>query len=47
MTSSDSVGPFQVTGTGTAYNGTIGRRVVLVVYSNAFRRKTPKFTYDN
>jgi len=47
MAYSENVGPFQVTGGGTAYNSTTGRRVVLVVYSNAFGRKTHDCVYDN
>jgi hypothetical protein len=47
MSSSESVGPFQVTGTGAAYSNTNGRRVVLAVYSNAFWKQTQDWAYDN
>ena len=47
MASSESLGPFEVTGSGTAYNSTTGRGVVLAVYSNVFGRKTHECTYDN
>jgi len=48
MASSESVGLFQVNGTGTAYNSTTGRRAVLVVYGNAFTRQTHHdYTNDN
>ena len=47
MASSESVGPFQVTGAGPAYNSTTGRRVVLAVYSSAFGKQTQDYTYDN
>jgi hypothetical protein len=47
MAYSEIVGSFQVTGAGPAYNSTTGRRVVLVVYSNVFGRKTHDCTYDN
>jgi len=47
MACSESVGSFQVTGDGTAYNSTTGKGVVYVVYSNFLGRKTHKCTYDN
>jgi len=40
MASSESVGPFQITGARAAYNSTTGRRVVLVVHTNSFGSKT-------
>jgi hypothetical protein len=36
VASSEILGPFQVTGGGTAYYSTTGKKVVLAVYSNVF-----------